>query len=157
MADFETVHDALDHTGLTGIGASAELDYVQITSDVGITGTNEGTANTVITGTSKAYSAIATLIEVYTTRIDIPANASGNAIIILLYDGASLIGRIGAITLSSNASFGQPFYGAYRLTPTAATHQYIVKAYRTNTNSTWYANSGGSGNPLPSFLRITRA
>ena len=152
-------HEDIDHTGVPGVGGSGgtELDYVQATADVTISGTTEGTANTLLTGTSQAYAAVATLIEVFIPRLDLQANAGGNLVIILLYDGATLIGRLGVMSFPTNAAWITSFHGAYRLTPTAATHQYIVKATRSNANVVAELGTGGTGDQLPAFLRITTA
>ena len=136
---------------------SGALDYVQITANVTISGTSEGAATTIITGTSQAYAAVPTIITVSCGQIDLGAHASGNTIVILLYDGATVLGRIGYIGWPPNSAPTFPFHREYRLTPTPATHQYIVKAWRTNANGTWVAGSGGSGTQLPSSLRITLA
>jgi hypothetical protein len=137
------------------VWASRELDYVQITSSVNLTATTEGTAHTCITGTSQAYAAVPTLIEVYTPRLE-TGTSSGNATIILLYDGASLIGRIGLTKTVAAVGFFTPTLMQYRLTPTAATHQYIVKGIVTGGTGVFTAGAGGAGTELPAFLRITR-
>jgi hypothetical protein len=134
----------------------SELDYVQITSAVSLTATTEGTAHTCITGTSQAYEAVPTLIEVSSPHIGTPADAAGRAVIVLLYDGATLLGRIGTFITPVAAETRFAFRGAYRLTPTAATHQYIIKAYVTGGTGSFAAGAGGSGTNLPAFLRITR-
>lgn len=138
-------------------GSAGELDYVQVTADVTISGTTEGAATTIITGTSQAYAAVPTMIDVFIPRLDFGAHASGNTLILLLYDGATLIGRIGVIAYPANGAFIVPFRASYRLTPTAATHQYIVKAFRTNANVIAELGSGGSGEQLPAFIRVSRA
>lgn len=150
-------HEDIDHTGITGVGGTSELDYVQAVADVSITATTEATANVVLTGTSKSYAAVPTLIDVFIPRLDLQANAGGNNVTILLYDGATLIGRLGVVAYPANGAFISSFRGAYRLTPTAATHQYIVKATRSNATVTAELGSGGTGEQLPAFIRITRA
>lgn len=138
--------------------AGKELDYVQITADVSITGTTEGTATTIITGTSQSYSAVTTLVEFFSADVRSPTAAAGNAVVIVLYDGATLIGRMGVIITPAAAILGWAGTLSYRLTPTAATHQYIIKAHVSSTTGgpIISAGSGGSGLSLPAFLRITR-
>lgn len=136
-----------------------ELDYVEITSDVNVTGTSEGAATTIITGTSQAYAAIPTMIEFFSPDVRIPTNAIGDALIVLLYDGASLLGRFAVRINSAAQSNGAPIFARYRLTPTAATHQYIIKATVTNATGTPRigAGAGGSGTSLPAYIRVTVA
>jgi hypothetical protein len=134
-----------------------ELDYVQITTGVNITGSTEGTANTLITGTSQTYAAEAMVIEVFSPQIVLPTVAQAN-VIILLYDGGTVLGRLG-IMLNPAADLNRHvFYAAHRLTPTAATHQYIVKATASSTTGTpsFGAGAGGSGTAMPAFIRITK-
>ena len=153
------IDDAGTETGplvaASGTAAGEEFDYVQNTSTVTLTGTTEGTANTCITGTSQAYEAVPTLIEVFTPRIDTVAGSAA-AVFVLLFDSGTVIGRLGVVNSPTTATTIHSFYGAYRLTPTAATHQYIVKAYSSVANSVFGGGAGGTGTSLPSFLRITR-
>lgn len=152
-------HSDIDHTGLTGVGGSSgtELDYVAQTSDVTISATTEGTSQAIVTGTSQAYAAVPTFIDVFIPRLDINGHASGNTLFLLLYDGATLIGRIGVKQHNTNNIRIEEFRGGYRLTPTAATHQYILKGYRTNANVVAELGSGGTNEQLPAWIRITEA
>lgn len=136
-----------------------ELDYVEITGNVTITGTAEGSETTCITGTSQAYTADPIIIEVFSPRCDVNAASAGQALIVVLYDGATILGRIETIIPdSTGASHGRGFTARRKLTPTAATHQYIVKAYKTSTNACLFgAGAGGTGANVPAYLRITRA
>lgn len=124
-----------------------ELDYVEITTGVSISATTEGTANTCITGTSQAYAAVPTLIEVFCPRLN-----AGATVIVLLFDGGTVIGRLGLVAFVGISTF----QGSYRLTPSAATHQYIVKAYNSSSSSTFDCGAGGTGTEVPAFLRITK-
>ena len=142
-------------SGVESNVSKTELDYVQITSAVSLTATTEGTAHTIITGTSQAYVAEPTLIEVFCPRLTTSANA-GSTIVALLFDGATVLGRVALVSTPSAASMIHQVYAAYRLTPTAATHQYIVKAYTTVSGGSWDCGAGGTGVEMPSFLRITR-
>lgn len=138
-----------------------ELDYVAITSNVTVAGTAEGTSTTIITGTSRAYPAEPIMIEFFTPRVDLAA-VDAETVVILLYDGASVLGRM-ALAKAADQSGGSltgtgfnPASGRVRLTPSAATHQYIIKAYSTSGTSTINAGAGGSGTNFPAFLRVTK-
>lgn len=139
--------------------AGKELDYVQITSPVSITGTTEGTAQTVVTGTSVAYDG-STIIEIefYAQYAEVE-DASGASLIVLLYDGATVLGRLATITNVAAAALRVPLCLKRRLTPSAASHSYVIKAYTTvaSANAAIGAGAGGTGAGLPAFLRITRA
>lgn len=140
-----------DQTASGGGGTQGtELDYVASTSTTSLTATTEGTAHTCISGTSQAYAAVPTMIEVFCPRIDCAASGT---VVVLLFDGATVIGRIG---LFSGANLVHTLHASYRLMPTAATHQYIVKAYSTTTGGAFGGSTGGTGNEVPAFIRATK-
>lgn len=133
-----------------------ELDYVEKTSGQTFTGTNEAGAVTVITGTSQSYAAEPIVIEVFMPRIDLGATNAATTVIDL-YDGGTILGRIGTLkNPAGSASVLTSVRGAYRYTPSAATHQYIVKAWSTAGDGALDAGSGGTGTSLPAFLRVTK-
>jgi hypothetical protein len=144
-----------DVTGGSADLSGEELDYVQGTATVSVTGTSEGAANTLLTGTSQAYEAVPTLIEVFCPRVTTGAS-SGASVIGILMDGASVLGRIFLVITPAAAALTVPVHAAYRLTPTAATHQYIVKAWRQTADGSWTPGAGGAGTEVPAFIRITR-
>jgi hypothetical protein len=129
-----------------------ELDYVQFTSDVNLTGTNEAGADTIVTGTSQSYAAVPIMVEFFTP--DVGVGSTGGAIVVLLYDGGTVLGRLGVEILAAGQRI--PIRATYRLTPTAATHQYIVKAYGPATGTPFVGGgAGGTGASLPGFIRVT--
>jgi hypothetical protein len=138
------------------ISPGAELDYAEITSPVTVTATSEGAADTVVTGTSQAYVATPVIATFYT-----PFLQSGNFTtfcIVYLYDVATstVIGRLNRTDVINGD--GSSVLAEYRFTPTAATHQYRVRAYiDAGTQANINAGSGGSAAYLPAFLRITKA
>jgi hypothetical protein len=128
-----------------------EVDYVQITSDVTISATTQAGANTIVTGTSRAYEAVPHLIEFFAARV--MAGISSNTVI-NLWDGSTDLGRLAQISnAATGATGGGTISAATRITPTAATHQYIIKGWRDSANGTVNA---ASGTWLPAFIRITR-
>jgi hypothetical protein len=143
-----------------GYGASnsgQELDYVEITTGVTITGTAEGSETTVITGTSQAYDGTTIMTHFYSPGVDFDATAAAEALIVVLYDGATILGRIAVRIADSATSYRDPIEGWLRITPTVDTHQYIVKAYKaTGSTAAVGAGAGGSGVNVPAFLRITQ-
>lgn len=134
-----------------------ELDYVQITSNQNITATSEGASDTVLTGTSQAYDGTAVELEFFCPRVTLNAAAT-NGMIILLYDGGTVVGRLATIIATASVGHTIPVIGKRRFTPTAATHQYIVKAYNLAAGTgTIVAGAGGTGVEFASYLRITKA
>lgn len=136
-----------------GSGGIAVLDYVQRTTDLSITGTNEAGADTFLTGSSVTYDgSTPVLVEFFSP--DCRAGTTGGAIVFLLYDGATVLGRIGVWIPA--ASTGDTARGSYRLTPSAGSHQYIIKVYGPGSGSPVAgAGSGGTGTALPAYMRIS--
>ena len=130
---------------------------MEITADVSVTSTNPAAPDTVITGGSHAYDgATRVCIEFYASDVASPS-VQGGFILITLWDGATDLGRI--ISLRSETTEGafQAGYGRRFLTPSNATHQYLIKARVTTGTGTVGAGAGGADTPLPAFLRISTA
>ena len=136
------------------------FDYVAITSSSTTTATTEGTATTAITGTSIAYDgSTVILVEVVVPYLVLTATAAGQTHVVDLYDGATILGRIMNQQSPAAAAMRSPgAYSAMRLTPTAASHQYIVKHWITaGTNGIIAAGVGGTGANLAAYLRVFKA
>lgn len=143
-----------------GEDAGAELDYVAITSPVTVSATAEASATTLITGSSVAYDgSTAVIIEAWFPYIAAPAVAGG-LVALVLYDGASSIGQFGMLLNPAGAALRAPFSAKRRLTPSAASHTYSIRAFRDASGTgtaTAHAAAGGSTVHMPAFMRITRA
>lgn len=155
MAD----HSTIDHTGIPGVGGTSELDYVAFTAQVSITNTSEGTAHTVVTSGSIAFDgSTVAMIEFYSPDVSSPDGAAGRATFLLLYEDATLLGRIAVITNESANANRHPVHTALRRTPSNASHTFTVKAYSTvNANAFVNAGTGGTGAPVAGFIRVTVA
>jgi hypothetical protein len=144
----------IDQTSLPGY----EFDYVEITVSVTISATTAATADTCITGNAVVYDgATRVCVEVYCPAL-VPAGSNSADVIVLLYDGATQVGIIGTVGSASTAPGVFATLLAPRfLTPTAASHTYSVRAYRTVGNGTFSAGAGGNDTYLPAYIRITKA
>lgn len=134
-----------------------EFDYTEKTADVSVTNTTEGTADTVVTSGSVSFDgSTAIYIEFYCPRVSVAAVAGAN-IIILLYEDSTLLGRL-AVLVNSSASgaLDLPVMARRRRTPSNASHTYTIKATRGSDNGTLYFASGGTGDELPGYIRITK-
>lgn len=135
----------------------SEIDYVEFTSAVSVTATSEATATTIVTGNAITYNAAQVItIEAYWPYMDNPVTRD---FFIVLYDGASSIGRLGLMNSPDATNFLRPgpFRAVRRLTPSAAAHTYSIRGYMSAGTGTVGAGAGGSGNYMPGFIRITAA
>lgn len=138
-----------------------EFDYVEKTTSTSITATTEGAATTVVTATAVAYDgSTIILVEFYAHEVEPPAG--NHNITLVLYDdtggGAASIGKVGPFTSPDGTNLGRHL-GAIlhrRLTPSAATHTYSIRAYVDSGTGSVAAGAGGSGNSMPAFIRSTK-
>lgn len=139
-------------------GGAAEYDYIEFTAPVAISATTEATANTVVTGSAVAYDgATAIVIEFFAPYYN--QGTATNAIDLVLYDGSSSIGILSSSGADTTTAHRHgPVYASRRLTPSAASHTYSIRAFITGgANGNVQAGAGGNGNWMPGFIRITRA
>lgn len=141
---------------IEGSSAAVELDYVQITSNVSPTATTEGTANTVVTGSAIAYGGSTVVMLEFFSESVRPANTAAAACSLWLYDGSTSIGRIALVTNPAANTMGTPVHCFRRLTPSAATHTYSIRASVTSGTGLVSAGTGVITAAPPAFIRITR-
>jgi hypothetical protein len=135
-----------------------ELAYNETPADVPLTATSEATAH--IVGTASAVTldgATPIIIEFFASLVGAGPNA-GNATALWLYDGAVSLGRIGYVSTPAGANLYTPVRVARRLTPSAGVHNFTIRASITGGNGGIVASGvGGTGVPVPAFIRISTA
>jgi len=135
-----------------------ELAYNETPADVPLTATSEATAH--IVGTASAVTldgATPIIIEFYSSLVGAGPNA-GNATALWLYDGATSLGRIGYVSTPAAANLYTPVRVSRRLTPSAGVHNYTIRASITGgTGGIVASGVGGTGVPVPAFIRISLA
>ena len=132
-----------------------EWAYNEITSNAAIAANSEGTANTVVAASAVTFDGAPVLVEFFTSRADCQ-NTLGAALVVLLQEGATVLGRLALVLNPAAQAFAVPILAHYRFTPTAAAHTYTVTAYTTSGSATIEAAGGGSGAQMPAFIRITK-
>ncbi len=142
--------------GATGTPVGTELDYVQKTSATTINAASEATADTIVTGASVAYDG-STIIEIhfYAVGFNTPSTAGAN-LVVCLYDGSSSIGFIGQYSTVANAAQIMPVDCFARITPSAASHTYGIRAYSTVSGASVYGGAGGNGAYRPAYMQIKK-
>lgn len=142
--------------------SAQQLDYAQITANATFTATSDATADAIVTGSAVTYDgATAVVVEFYCQRVDLNSIASGAQCVINLYQDGSDIGRLaqfGPGMGGTSAGAGMAMSGRRRLTPSAGSHTYSIRAWATAASTgTLQAGAGGAATSVPAFLRITRA
>lgn len=149
---------ALEYQTPAAGSGSAELDYVQFTSNVSPTATTEAGANTVVTGSSVAYDgSTAVMIEFFSPVARSDAGAAGRTLNIFLFEDGSSLGFIGQISTPTSAGTLQVLNCKRRLTPSNGNHTYSIRASVSAGTGFIGAGAGGVGNNVPGFIRITEA
>lgn len=140
-----------------GGGGGGELGYAQITSPVSVTAGTESAGQTIVTAPPLALDgATAILVQFYSAQCSSPASAGH--LVLTLWDGGTSLGTIGQIAPVGTAFVAIPVTVVRRLTPSAASHTYAIKAWLSQPGTgSVSAGVGGPGNHPPAFLRISRA
>lgn len=134
-----------------------ELDYVEFTgAATNITATTEGTANTIVTGSAVAFDGTPVIIEFFAFAARPQATIAAIISYYLYEDGAS-IGRIGAHATPAAANAYIPTVCKRRMTPSAGSHTYSIRAATTSGTSVVLAGAAGNGTDMPGYIRITKA
>lgn len=139
-----------------------EINYTQITSSVNVTSTTEATGTTLLSPGAITFDGTAVLVHVFAPYVLLPqATSVLDSIVISIFEGSTQIGRISHIgmqDLTTGQQVRLPCSGFYRFTPSAASHTYTITAFVNSTTGTpqFACGNGGTGNPLPAFVRFTK-
>jgi hypothetical protein len=139
-----------------------EYEYQEVTSDVTISATAEGSATTIITADAVTFDGVTAVNIEFAARY-FGFNGTGNAgdsLNVWLFQDGSSIGTFANMASGGTSTQERwPCYGHRRLTPSAGSHTYSVRATVTNASRTGIVGggAGGSGNGTPITLRITKA
>lgn len=129
-----------------------EFDYAQITSNPsGITATTEGTSQPVIVGNDVYYEGSRVKISFFVPKLSSSASLSATFVV---YRDSTVIGQVFGGTVNTTLQGAE-----FELfdTPAAGSHTYEVKAFVSGGTLTVDVGTGGSGNLVPGWLRVTKA
>lgn len=126
-----------------------EYSYVEKTSDTSITASTSATSDTVVT--AAAFTGDATVVILLEFWCPYVIRGTTN-INVQFFDGSTAIG--GAIGITGLV---QPLTLRKRLTPSAASHTYSVRAFVDAGTGTVKGGAGGAGVLDPCFIRVVRA
>lgn len=134
-----------------------ELAYTEFTAPVGsITGTNVGTATTIVSSASVVFDGLTIVIVEFFCPSTIVTSATFR-LKFELFEDSTDIGEIGT---TNDPGAGTGANGALlkrRRTPTAAGHTYTVKAFVPDGGTgTVTAGAGGAATVVPGFIRVVK-
>ncbi len=159
---FVLTADSTQATGLKWAAAAGggvtEVAYTEITSPVTISSTTQAGANTVIDTGSLSYSAVAHIIEFYAPYVE-TGTPNGSTTIINLWDGGTDLGFLAEV-INGGSGTGNgnrvPVLCRRKITPSAGSHQYIIKGWRVSANGSVQAGAGSSSATwMPAYCRVT--
>jgi hypothetical protein len=127
-----------------------EVAYTEFTSNVSVTATSSASPNDVVSSGAITYANVPHLIEFYSPQA---AAQTAQSLAIMLWDDTTDLGIIGAVG-SAATNVATSVFLARRLTPTAASHTYRIRAYGTSGTHVISAGVGGTAVPMPGSLRI---
>lgn len=131
-----------------------EIGYDEITA-----GVNVGVAaTTIIAGSPHDFDGSPVLCEFFCPDLLLPSVAGG-AVSIVLFEGATQKVILGVATNAAAVAVRNPFYVAYRFTPSAGEHTYTIKANASSVTGTPAVQAGTGTVPTglpPAFLRFSK-
>jgi len=137
-------------------GPGAELAYAEFTgSQITVTATTEATAQTIATAPAITLDgASKIMLEGFTCAQ--PPPTVGQFLYLTLFDGASVLGRLVTIGTPAAATITMTLYGALRVTPTAGSHTYSLRAHVSAGTGNVFGSVAGPGANPPSFIRVVK-
>ncbi len=124
------------------------LDYVTQATSLTVTATTDATAQAFVTGNSVSYDgSTAICVEGFAE------NASATVTNICnVYDGSTDLGRVWQM----NGGFNIAVFFRFYLTPSAGSHTFSLRFWKTSGTAAVNAGAGGAGVTSPGYIRITR-
>ena len=143
---------------ITASGGLVELGYGQATSNTTISNATAGTGTEVIAPVTVVCDGSPIIVEFFSPEVR-PHNTANDEINISLFEDSSE--KIRSWGRNYNAAGGynnKPTYLSVRLTPSAGSHTYGVKAYVSNAARTGSVGggTGTSTTSAPCFLRVSK-
>lgn len=132
--------------------------YTEFTAPVSITATTEATANTIATASAVTFDG-ATSVRVTFESPDVTPDitVAGRRITYVIYDGAASIGLLGYVFGQTTNAANVAVHQSRKLTPSAGSHTYSIRAFVSAGTGTVSAGAGGAGNEVPGYIRVERA
>jgi hypothetical protein len=136
-----------------------DTSFTAFTAGVSITATVEASSTTIVTaGAVSANGSDTYEVEFFSPNTTLPGNASGNQLILSIFDGATQVGRLATFARTDTGTDTRnfPVKASYRLVPTNGSHTYSIRGFRSNADCTVSAGVGGVGTSLPGYIRVRK-
>lgn len=139
-----------------------EYAMSSITASANVSVSAESAASALITNAAVVYDGVTGIfIEFFSPRVTLP-NVASIAIVFSLWDGSTQVNRLGVLLRDGGGSGNPdvPIHLRHRLTPSAASHTYSVRAHVSAAGTATVAagvGTGGAGVNIPAFLRQVQA
>lgn len=132
-----------------------EIAYAEITANVTVAAPGP---TDIVSTAAITYAATPIIIEFGAAEVETGA-PQGAFVLVNLWDGATDLGQIGFLINpgSAGAVLGAAMAARRRLTPTAASHTYRVRASAAGAAGKVSAGTGVAGQYAPAYIRITHA
>jgi hypothetical protein len=128
-----------------------EINYTEFTSSVSVTSTNSASPTDVVSSGAITYANVPHLVEFFSPQV---AAETAKVVSVMLWDASTDLGILGAVGNAASNTAASVFLGR-RLTPTAASHTYRIRAYvSAGTISVISGGVGGTGAAMPGYIRI---
>jgi hypothetical protein len=138
-----------------------ELSYVENTGGpFSVTATVEGSGDTIVTAGAVTLDGTTNIIVQWGAASLIPADVGGAWLNMILFDNGSSIGIFGGAmndASPSTNSIHAPVHQERRLTPSAGSHTYSIRAFVSTGTGQINAGAGGAGSDMPAYIRVVTA
>lgn len=145
--------DRVDVTVASTASGSGFIAYDQITASVTVTSSTEATPTTIITCAAHTFDGNPVLLTFSTQGVFVGSSASGDGVLIGLFESTTEIDRISTLQVPVAGSFQVALTGQIRFTPTAGSHTYTIAAWNLGTPNLVLvvAGAGGAAVNRPAF------
>lgn len=128
--------------------------YVEGTSDVTVASTTEGTPTTVLSLGAVTFDGAPIWIEYFSLGTFL---ADSGVLVANLWDDATDLGRL--FRQETNGTLGASVFLQRTLTPSAASHTYMIRGWKASIAGAaqFLAGAGGAATQLPMYIRATKA
>jgi hypothetical protein len=137
----------------SGVWVADELAYAQVTGTVNVTATAYATADVLITAPAVTLDGGLVMVEYFAPSV---TTAAAGQIGVALWDGTTDLGIIAQFQSGGTGSQRTPLLARRRLTPTAGSHTFSVRAVVAGGTAAFSSGPGGASQLSPAYLRLTR-